>query len=139
MHCVISLLSLPDSTRANDLMGKNFVATAVTKTAPANRAIEITLSDGSGNTQKICASADVAQALAQIFGDFARTVQSTSTPPTKLPSTFAVGTGRYEQLVLIRFENDVPYALRVDDAVELGRALLEQAETVSAERPAPVQ
>jgi hypothetical protein len=27
MHCVISLLSLPDSTRANDLMGKNFVAT----------------------------------------------------------------------------------------------------------------
>jgi hypothetical protein len=120
-------------------MGKNIVATAVTKTTPANAVIEITLADGSGNTQKICASADVAQTLAQIFGDFAQVAQTTSPPLTKRPSTFAVGTGRYEQLVLIRFENDVPYALCADDAIDLGRALLDQAETVSTKRPALVQ
>jgi hypothetical protein len=120
-------------------MGKSFVATNVAGTAPANGVIEVTLTDVNGVTRKISASAEVAQSLAQIFGDFAQASQSRSTPATKLPSTFAVGAGRYEQFVLVRFENDIPYGLRVDDAAELGRALIEQAEIVSEMRPALLQ
>jgi hypothetical protein len=130
---------LPDSNRVTNVMGKTFVATAVTRTELADGVIEITLTDASGATRKMCATADVAQTLAQVFADFAEASQSTSATPTKLPSTFAVGTGRYEQVVLIRFENDAPYGLRVDDAAELGRAILEQAEIVSERRPVLVQ
>ena len=81
MQRLVSLLGSPDSNRVTNLMGKNFVATTVAKTIPSDGAIEITLTDGRGKTQKICASADVAQALAQIFGDFALESQSTSPSP----------------------------------------------------------
>ena len=52
---------------------------------------------------------------------------------TKMPKGFAVGTARYEPIVLIRFENDAPYGLDAADAAELGRALVEQAESVELE------
>ena len=51
-----------------------------------------------------------------------------------MPKTFAVGTAKYDSVVLVRFENEVPYGLRPKDAMELGHALLEQSEVVE-QRP----
>ena len=48
-----------------------------------------------------------------------------------MPDSFAVGSGRYEQVVLVRFEDDVPYGLRAAEARLLGEALIEQADEMA--------
>ncbi len=115
-------------------MSKPLVASAIARSKVSDGILEITIADSSGKTQTVRVGADAAHALAQVFRDFAAASQETAAPPTKLPSTFAVGTGRYEPLVLLRFENDVPYGLKISDAAELGRALLDQCSSASMMR-----
>lgn len=45
---------------------------------------------------------------------------------TKLPKDFSIGTGRFEEMVLLRFENETPYAFDSELAASLGNALLTQ-------------
>jgi hypothetical protein len=54
-----------------------------------------------------------------------------------VPSDFSVGRGRFEQVVLVRFENDVPYALAPAMAAELSRELAEEAADVALTPAAP--
>jgi hypothetical protein len=42
-----------------------------------------------------------------------------------------VGSARHERLVLVRFDDDPPYALNLDEAESLWRGLREEAEQVS--------
>jgi hypothetical protein len=50
---------------------------------------------------------------------------------TKLPKDFSIGTGRFEALVLLQFENETPYAFDSDLAVSLGQALLAHASELA--------
>ena len=119
-------------------MTQVFAATmlAQTMTTGDKQRLAISLADASGQTQSLTLTPELATALSLVLQDFsAQTAAPQSAPLTKLPQTFAVGSGVHESLVLIRFEQDAPYALAPDDATELGHALLEQSHILDA-RPA---
>lgn len=119
-------------------MADSFAATTMTQTStsPEERRLSVSLADAMGRTQSLTLTPELAAALSAVLQDFAAATPATpSVPLTKLPQTFAVGSGVHESLVLIRFEQDAPYALAPDDAAELGHALLEQCQTLDA-RPA---
>lgn len=120
-------------------MYDTFAATGIARTNTAGAAtLELELVGTDGRLQKIRVTADIAAALARTLQEFAdRTSTSSGATLTKTPAEFSVGAGRFEDVVLVRFEDDVPYALPVAEAMELGEALIEQAENVSA-RPAKV-
>jgi hypothetical protein len=94
--------------------------------------LEVAVADAGGRTQSISLSKELAACLARVLQDFAIGAATTGAVPTKLPKQFAVGKARYEDVVLIRFEDESPYGLRVADAIELGRALLEESKFVAA-------
>jgi len=53
---------------------------------------------------------------------------------TKIPQGFAIGHGRYEPLVLLRFENEAPYGLSSELALQLGEALVDEAAEIGERR-----
>ena len=52
-----------------------------------------------------------------------------------MPKQLAVGSARHERLVLIRFDDEPPYGLDLDEAENLWREVREEAEQVSRSRP----
>jgi hypothetical protein len=50
---------------------------------------------------------------------------------TKLPKRYAVGCGRHEPFVMLRFEDEPAYGLTAEQAANLADALLEEAEALS--------
>jgi len=120
-------------------MKDTFAATAISRTNRAeDSTLELELADADGRLVKVRVTADIALGLAQMLKEFAdRSAQRFEHTLTKMPKTFSVGAGRFDNVVLIRFEDDAPYALAADDAMELGEALLEQSESVGL-RPAKV-
>lgn len=97
------------------------------------RSLEITLADGSGRTHVVSMTAELAAILVRILSEFSPSTMTAGAVATKLPENFAVGSGRYEKLVLIRFEDDAPYGISSSAAAELGRALIEESKTVCAQ------
>lgn len=95
----------------------------------------ITLADAKGEELTISISTEVAGALARLTSPFMQDPEPGELTPTKMPSEFAIGTGRFEPIVLIRFENDVPYGLSADHAMRLGRALISEAKQMAAQPP----
>ena len=100
--------------------------------------LEVVVIGADGKEAKLRLSADTARNLASVLSEFATnsTLPSDATL-TKRPKSFAVGTGRFERLVLLRFEDDAPYALRPEQAMELCNALLELSEN-AMDQPANV-
>lgn len=93
--------------------------------------LEVVVVGTDGKDAKLCISADTAASLASILSGFAaQSAIRSDAVLTKRPKTFAVGTGRFERVVLLRFEDDAPYALRPELARELCEALLETSENV---------
>lgn len=117
-------------------MMSTFTATSIEKTVRHDGLglIEMTLADASGKCQTIKVPLDVLRALQSIV-----TPAKRGPEPTKLPKRFAVGSGKYEPVVLVRFEDDIPYGLSAADALTLGQALIEQSTEVDDCRPALVQ
>jgi hypothetical protein len=50
---------------------------------------------------------------------------------TKIPDRYAVGHGRHEPFVMLRFEDDPAYGLTAEQALNLGEALLDEVETIA--------
>lgn len=100
------------------------------------RRLSITMSDDAGNETTFSLSPEVAAAIARLTSEFAHHADTANLTPTKMPNAFAIGTGRFEPVVLIRFENDVPYGLSADHALRLGRALIAEAKQMNAQPPA---
>jgi hypothetical protein len=93
--------------------------------------LEVVMVGADGKDATLCFSADTAASLATILSEFAaNSAVRSDVSLTKRPKTFAVGTGRFERVVLLRFEDDAPYALRPELARELCEALLETSENV---------
>jgi ethanolamine ammonia-lyase small subunit len=100
--------------------------------------LEVVVVDADGKEATLRLSADTAASLATVMSEFAaKNANPSKATLTKRPKTFAVGSGRFERVVLLRFEDDAPYALRPDMARELCEALLDTFENVIV-RPAPV-
>ena len=99
---------------------------------------EVTFIDKTGGETTLKVGADVATGLARLFAEAAQDAGSRP-QATKMPATFAVGSGRHEAVVLVRVEEDAPYGLSAADASELGLALLEQSESVRERAPRTLQ
>ncbi len=115
-------------------MDAKFAATTIARTGKSENQLEITLCDAHGRTTTVSVPADVADCLMKAMRDFAGN-DAQRPALTKRPREFAIGTGRHENAVLIRFDDDVPYGIDASTAIELGHALLDAAQTVS-QRPA---
>lgn len=106
-----------------------FNATTITRTGTVADALEITLSDAKGRVTTVRLPAHVARGLARVMDDFAAAGSDGPAPMVKRPKAFAVGTGRHEKTVLLRFNDEVPYGVTPELAVELANALLEACGT----------
>lgn len=116
-----------------DGMPDTFMARSLAETHAKydERRFEITFVDASGQKQTISLTAGVAADLVPVLQSLSAGLGTTNTRFTKMPKSTAVGRARYERLVLVRFDDDPPYALSLDEAENLWRGLREEAEQVS--------
>ncbi len=112
---------------------------AETRTTCDERRFEMTFVDASGMTQTISLPVDVAADLVSVLQSLSAGRSKTGIEFTKMPKSTAVGSARYERLVLVRFDDDPPYALDLDEAETLWRGVREQAEQVSRMKAPPRQ
>jgi hypothetical protein len=103
--------------------------------------LTVTVAGPAGSLETLTFSREAAGVLALAMADF--TVSAIKgaehAPATKMPERYSVGHGRFERLVLVRFEDEAPYALEPAQAAELGAALLQEAQTAAAKAYAGVQ
>lgn len=119
-------------------MDAKFAATTIARTGKRENQLEFTLSDANGRTTTVSVPADVADGLIKAMRDFAEAAPKLPSL-TKRPRNFAIGTGRHEHAVLIRFDDDIPYGIDASTAVELGHALLDAAQNVGQRPPRQLQ
>ena len=115
-------------------MQNTFAATGISRTSRTDGAtLDVEFCDANGQIRTVRVTADMAATLARTLQEFAaRASKIRNDALTKVPATFAVGTGRFDDVVLVRFEDDTPYALGAAEATALGEALIDQAEHVGA-------
>jgi hypothetical protein len=113
-----------------DGMSDTFVAHSLVETRARydERRFEMTFVDASGQKQTISLPTGVAADLAPILRSLST---GPSIPFTKMPKSTAVGSARHERLVLVRFDDDPPYALDISEAENLWRGVREEAAQVS--------
>jgi hypothetical protein len=115
-------------------MSRTFKAQSLaeTRVEPGERRLQMTFVDAAGTRQTVSLPAPVAADLAQVLKALSAELgDSGSTRFTRMPRQMAVGTAQHERLVLIRFDDEPPYGLDVDEAESLWRGLREQTEAVS--------
>ena len=108
-------------------MARTFISEAVGATRCVEMRAEITFVDANGGSQTISITPVTANVLLTALQDFSRSSSFEGPVATKMPRQVTVGCGRYEQVVLVRFEDEAPYGLDAAQAAELGWALVQQA------------
>jgi hypothetical protein len=93
--------------------------------------LKITLAGPAGGVRTISLGPDAMAALAEIMAGLAGSNLHAGERLTKIPKRYAVGHGRHEPFVMLRFEDEPAYGLSATQAADLAEALLEEAETVS--------
>ena len=101
-----------------------------TKTSENGRRIELTFVDAKGGRQTLSLPTRIASELAPVIQSLCPG-NAAGPQYTKRPKNCAVGRARYERLVLLRFDDEPPYALDIADAETLWRGLCEETESVS--------
>jgi hypothetical protein len=107
-----------------------------TRARPEERRLEMTFVDGEGQRQTLTLPTAVAADLAGVLQALAAGFNTASWGQlTKMPRHTAVGSAVHERLVLIRFDDDPPYGLPLEEAENLWRGVREEAEQVSLLKP----
>jgi hypothetical protein len=114
-------------------MSKHFAAQTLRHTRPAdgNSRFELTFADASGVEQTISLPHRVAAELAPVLAALSAGSPQNGPRFTRLPKLWAVGSARHERLVLIRFDDDPPYGLAVEEAQHLWQVVREEAGEVA--------
>jgi hypothetical protein len=117
-------------------MADTFFAEMITSTEldQTGSRLEMTLSDRSGRSRRISLGADVIAVLTAILAEASASNARSPERMTKIPKRYAVGHGRHEPFVMLRFEDEPAYGLSAAQAADLAEALLEEAETVADAR-----
>ena len=118
-----------------------FIAQSIvwTKTADGRR-LELTFADVRGVRQTISIPSRLAVDLAPVIAAFAEQAGSNAGPRfTKSPKALAVGRAEHERLVLLKFDDDPPYALEPDKAEDLWREVREETEAVALMKAPAIQ
>jgi hypothetical protein len=120
-------------------MPESFAAQSLveTRTSDDGRRLELTFADGSGGRQTISLPLKLAGDLAPVLRTLA--AGSGGAKLTRMPKRCAVGTARHERLVLIKFDDDPPYGLDLDEAETLWREVRDGAEVVSRRKAPALQ
>jgi hypothetical protein len=123
-------LASPYEAGQEQAMTKIFSAEVITRSNFNNETsrLEIALADSTGSARTLSLGPDAIAALAEIVAGLP---VLTGNHLTKIPKRYAVGHGRHEPVVMIRFEDEPAYGLSVTQAAALAEALLEEAEAVS--------
>jgi hypothetical protein len=111
---------------------------AETRAMQDGRRFEMTFVDAGGQTQTISLPVAVAADLAPVLQSLSAGKGNSGVVFTKVPKSTAVGSARHERLVLVRFDDDPPYALNIEEAENLWRGVREETEQVSV-RGEPVR
>ena len=118
-------------------MADTFMAQSLVETRASidGRRFEMTFVDASGERQTISLPVGVAADLVPVLQSLSAGCGNPAMQFTKMPKSAAVGSARHARMVLIRFDDDPPYALGVDEAEHLWREVREEAEHVSQMKP----
>ncbi len=118
-------------------MGDRFVAQTLVETdiSGDRRRLEMTFVNAEGQRQTLSLPVAIAADLVPVL----KSLASNSNGPgraefTKLPKQLGVASARHERLVLVRFDDDPPYGLELEEAENLWRGLRKEAATVSQMR-----
>jgi hypothetical protein len=120
----------------------DFIAQALveTRNADGERRFELTFADARGRRQTISLPNGVAADLAAVLTMLAKRADASNGQRfTKVPKNLAVGRAQHERLVLIKFDDDPPYALDPDKAEDLWRGMREETEAVASMRAPAIQ
>jgi hypothetical protein len=123
-------------------MNDRFAARSLlaTRTRENGRGFELTFLGANGKKHTISMPVAVAAELASVLQSLADSIQGRSGGEfTKLPKQLAVGNARHERLVLIKFDDDPPYALDPDVAESLWREVREETENVARRKVPALQ
>ena len=134
LRLTCTLATIPRMAAGSGIVDEFFAEIVTRSDARSGSRLEIVLSDAAGRCQTLSLSADALAALAEIVSQFSKSTAISREHLTKIPKHYAVGHGRHERFVLLRFEDEPAYGLTPDQAANLGEALLEEAEAVSALR-----
>jgi hypothetical protein len=109
-----------------------FLANTLTETVKTDdNRFEMTFVDAKGKRYTVsipsAIAADLVPLLEQVAADQAKTMAEL----TRLPKACEVGHAVRDRKVLLRFDNEPPYAIGLEAAAALGRALQEETELVS--------
>lgn len=117
-----------------------FMAQALveTKTTDRNR-LQITFADAKGGRQTITLPMRLAADLAPVLTALAGEALQSGPRFTRSPKALAVGRAEHERLVLLKFDDDPPYALEPDRAEDLWREVREEAELVASMKVPAIQ
>ena len=120
---------------AVDLQGEHMEpvkANAVSETFVQQRdgSLDVTLTDAGGQRTTLRLSASGVAGLLKVLTAISAAAPSHGPELTRIPAAFAVGTGAFDPLVLVRFENETPYGLSALDARELAAGLIEGADDI---------
>ena|SRR5689334_8404734 len=118
----------------------NAQSLVATHTSRDRTAFELTFVDALGVRQTLSLSPGVARDLVPVLQSLtAGKDDATRATLTKMPKTCSVGHATYERLVLIKFDDDPPYAIPVEHARALWRDLRQESETISRRKQPALQ
>jgi hypothetical protein len=111
-----------------------------THTSRDRTAFELTFVDAKGVRQTLSLSPGVARDLVPVLQSLTGSKEGAAGATlTKMPKSCTVGRAAYERLVLIKFDDDPPYAIPLEHARALSRDLRQESETVSRRKRLPLQ
>src|SRR5262245_13858849 len=111
-----------------------------TQTTLERSAFELTFVDGKGARQTLRLSRGVAQDLVPVLQSLTNGKEDAGAGTlTKMPKTCAVGHATQQQLVLIKFDDDPPYAINLEDARALWRDLRQTSAAIARRKRPTLQ
>ena len=110
-----------------------------THTTLDQTAFELTFVDAKGARHTLRLSRGVAKDLVPVLQSLTDNKGDATAGLTKMPKTCQVGHATYERLVLIKFDDDPPYAIGLEDARSLWRDLRQESQTVSRRKRRALQ
>ena len=103
-----------------------------TRTSEDRRRFELTFVDARGATHTVSMPIAVAADMVPVLESLAQgLVADAKARFTKLPKQCAVGSARHERLVLLKFDDDPPYALEPEVAESLWQEVRDETERVA--------
>lgn len=120
---------------------KTFVATTLTETAISQdkRRFQLTFVDSKGETCAVSIPSALAGDLVPVLESIAALAPRAAgtAEMTRLPKTCSVGHATGERMVLLRFDDEAPYAIELEVAQALAEQIQEQStEICEGPRPA---